>query len=46
MAADFDTDGTHPSTAGERKVAAQLLEFFKSSRFTRCWFLAAAPACS
>ncbi|MEX2282034.1 MAG: hypothetical protein WEE89_06085 [Gemmatimonadota bacterium] len=38
--ADFQSDGTHPSTAGETKVANQMLGFFKTSEFTACWFLA------
>lgn len=37
---DFEADGTHPSDAGEQKVGAMLLEFFKTSEVTKTWFVA------
>ena len=43
--ADFGADGTHPSQSGAGKAGAMLLEFFKSSPETRCWFLA-GQSCS
>jgi hypothetical protein len=36
---DFASDGTHPSASGRRKVADQLLRFFKTDPTTKPWFL-------
>lgn len=36
---DFAQDGIHPSANGRIKVARLLLNFFKGSPFTRCWFV-------
>jgi hypothetical protein len=37
---DLGGDGTHPSPAGRRKVAEQLLRFFKNDSTAKPWFLA------
>jgi hypothetical protein len=39
LAADFGGDGTHPAMPGRRKVARQLLDFFKTDSTARIWFL-------
>jgi hypothetical protein len=36
---DFSEDGTHPSPAGQAKVAELLLKFFKSEPTAKPWFL-------
>jgi hypothetical protein len=36
---DFGGDGTHPSDSGRRKVAGQLLTFFKSDSTAKVWFV-------
>jgi hypothetical protein len=43
--ADMQMDGTHPSRAGQGKVGQMLMDFFSSSPFTKCWFLAAGGEC-
>jgi hypothetical protein len=37
---DFGPDGTHPSDSGRRKVAGQLMTFFKNDPTTKTWFVA------
>jgi hypothetical protein len=38
---DFQSDGTHPNTTGQQKVAAMLTSFFLNSPYTKGWFAAA-----
>ena len=35
---DFVADGTHPSQSGQGKVGSLLMDFFKGSPVTACWF--------
>ncbi len=43
--ADFEADGTHPSTSGEGKVGLLLLNFFLDSPYTSAWFRSSTPPC-
>ncbi len=36
---DLVTDGTHPSDSGRKKVAEQLLSFFKTNAQAQTWFV-------
>lgn len=40
LRADLAADGTHPSISGRQKVGTLLLDFFKTSPQSSCWFLA------
>jgi hypothetical protein len=37
---DLAADGTHPGPEGQEKVGNLLINFFKGSPVTKCWFLA------
>jgi hypothetical protein len=39
LPADFDADGFNPSQTGVAKLAEKLLDFFRNSPYTRCWFV-------
>ena len=41
---ELQSDGTHPSTTGQAKVARMLLDFFHSDSTARPWYLAPATA--
>lgn len=43
LCSDLETDGTHPSQAGEMKVGALLLDFFLSSPYAQPWFSTTDP---
>ena len=36
---DLESDGTHPSTSGRKKVAELLLDFFKRDSTAQGWFV-------
>lgn len=42
--ADYDSTGLRSSRQGEEKVGGLVFSFFKTSGYTRCWFLS-GPAC-
>lgn len=39
---EFDSSGAGLSHSGQSRMAVSLLDFFKSSPYTRCWFIVAA----
>lgn len=42
---DLKEDGTHLNRPGIEKITPMLLDFFKTSRLTRCWFVNNGEAC-
>lgn len=43
---DFESDGVHPSSLGETKIANLLLNFFRSDTTTKKWFLSTTTGVS
>ena len=39
LQSEFEADGFHPSQTGETKAVEKLLDFFKNSPYSRCWFV-------
>lgn len=39
LQSEFEADGFHPSQTGETKAVEKLLDFFRNSPYTRCWFV-------
>lgn len=45
LCADLQSDGTHPSSSGQQKVALLLEKFFKNSSYTKPWYLKSTGPC-
>lgn len=44
LSTDSESDGVHPSAAGERKVALLLRSFFATDATTQSWYVSHAPS--